>query len=276
MRERKRERKREIERERESYEEWDNFKKKIILIKNKYKKYKYLGYNSNTSRKDYSLYKFRLNNVRLTWCQQVIELIKKLNIKNPKINDLGCNYFQLYKEIKIQKFKCNYFGYDIDKNFIQLGLNSFSELKNKYKIKNISKYRPRKTEISVVSDVLELTEEPLNFLNNVIKTTSKIIILRTFIDNKIKINLVKNKKLNQPYFINQFNYNMILDLFLKKNFFPNFYCDLATENSRSSEIWPNIFRKFFIIVFYKKNYLIKSFETKTRNLPSLPISYIKR
>ncbi len=188
----------------------------------------------------------RLNNVRLTWCQQVIELIKKLNIKNPKINDLGCNYFQLYKEIKIQKFKCNYFGYDIDKNFIQLGLISFSELKNKYKIKNISKYRPRKAEISVVSDVLEIVEEPLNFLNNVIKTTSKIIILRTFIDNKIKINLVKNKKLNQPYFINQFSYNMILDLFLKKNFLPHFYCDLATENSRSNEIWPNILRKFLL------------------------------
>jgi len=87
---------------------------------------------------------------------------------------------------------------------------------------------------------------------------------------------VKNKKLNQPYFVNQFSYNIILDLFLKKNFLPHFYCDLATENSRSSEIWPNIFRKFFIIVFYKKNYLIKSFETKTRNLPKLPnISYIK-
>jgi len=262
-------RERERERERESYEEWNNFNKKIILIKNKYKKYKYLGHSSNVNRNNYSLYKFRLNSVRLTWCQQVIELIKKLNIKNPKINDLGCNYFQLYKEIKIQKIKCNYFGYDIDKNFIELGLNSFSELKNKYKIRNISKYRPRKTEISVVSDVLEVTEEPLNFLNNIIKTTSKIIILRTLIGNKTKINLVKNKKLNQPYFINQFSYNMILDLFLKKNFLPHFYCDLATENSRSSEIWPNIFRKFFIIVFYKKNYLIKSFKTKTRNLPKL-------
>jgi len=254
---------------RESYEEWNKFNKKIILIKNKYKKYKYLGHTSKIKRSEINLYKFRLKNVRNVWCQQVIELIKKLNIKNPKINDLGCNYFQLFKEIKIQKFKCNYFGYDIDKNFIQLGLSKFPELKNKYKVKNISKYRPRKTEISVISAVLEHTEEPLNFLNNIIKTTSKIVILRTFIDNKSKIKLVKNKKLNQPYFLNQFSYNMILDLFLKNNYLPHFYSDLATKNSYYNEIYPNIFRRFFIIVFCKKDYLMKLFKTKKISLNNL-------
>jgi hypothetical protein len=65
---------------------------------------------------------------------------------------------------------------------------------------------------------------------------------------------------------------MILDLFIKNNFLPHFYCDLATENSRLNEMYPNIFRKYFIIVFYKENYLIKSFKTKTRNLPKLPNS----
>ena len=254
------------ERKSVNYEEWNNFNKKIILIKNKYKKLKYLGHTSKTHKNNYSLYKFRLNNVRLTWCQQVIELIKKLNIKNPKINDIGFNIFQLYKEIKIQKLKCNYFGYDIDKNFVKLGLNNLPELKKRFKIFNISNYRPRKTEISGISAVLEHTEKPLNFLNNVIKTTSKIIILRTFIDSKLKINLVKNKKINQPYLINQFSYNMILDLFVKNNFLPHFYYDLATENSRANEIYPSVFRKFFIIVFYKDNYLIKLFKTKTRNL----------
>ena len=69
------------ERKRENYEEWNNFNKKIILIKDKYKKFKYLGHTSKTHENNYSHYKFRLNNVRLTWCQQVIELIKKLSIK---------------------------------------------------------------------------------------------------------------------------------------------------------------------------------------------------
>jgi hypothetical protein len=68
------------EKDRENYEKWNNFNKKIILIKNKYKKFKYLGHSSDTSRAGYLVYKFRLNKVRLTWCQQVVELIKKLNI----------------------------------------------------------------------------------------------------------------------------------------------------------------------------------------------------
>lgn len=55
---------------------------------------------------------------------------------------------------------------------------------------------------------------------------------------------------------------MILDLFLKKNFLPDFYYDLATENSNFNEIYPNIFRRFFIIVFCKKDHLMKLFKTK--------------
>ena len=37
-----------------------------------------------------------------------VEIIKNLIFSNPKINDLGCNYFQFYKEIKINKFSCDY------------------------------------------------------------------------------------------------------------------------------------------------------------------------
>ena len=92
-------------------------------------------YTSETfGKKILNFYKHRLNNIRLTWCQQVLNILKNFSIKS--VNDLGCNYFQLYKEIKIRNLKYNYFGYDIDKNFVDLGLKKFPELKNKYKIKN--------------------------------------------------------------------------------------------------------------------------------------------
>ena len=51
--------------------------------------------------KDLKLYKYRLNKVRLTWPKQILSLISHFNVKS--INDLGCNYFQLYKEIKVKK-----------------------------------------------------------------------------------------------------------------------------------------------------------------------------
>ncbi len=240
-----------------------SFNKKI---KNKKKKINlnYLGHTSKTfGLKQLDFYKYRLENVRLTWCQQVFEIIKKKKFLNPKINDLGCNYFQFYKEIKINKYKCDYFGYDIDKKFLNLGLVKFPELKKKYKITNIENTNLRKTDISIISDTLEVTEKPEKILKNIISSTKKVIILRTFLSTEEKVQIVKNNKfLNVPYFINCFSYNMIIDYFIRNNFFPQIYPDLATNLSQVNEIFPNVSRQFYIIVFTKKNFLLKNFKTK--------------
>ena len=95
--------------------------------------------------------------------------IKYLKILNPKINDLGCNYFQFYKEIKINNYKCDYFGYDIDKKFINLGLTKFPELKKKYKLANIENTNLRMSDISIIADTLEHTEKPEKILKNIIQ-----------------------------------------------------------------------------------------------------------
>ena len=235
-------------------------------IKNEKKKFprEYLGHTSKTfGKKQLKLYKKRLEKVRLTWCQQVFEIIKKLNYLNPKINDLGCNYFQFYKEIKINRYPCNYFGYDIDKNFINLGLTKFPELKKKYKLANIENTKLRKSDISIIADTLEHTEKPEKILKNIISSTKKIIILRTFLSSEEKVQIVKNKKdLQKPYFINCFSFNMVIEYFIKNNFFPQIYPDLATNFSQINKVFPNVKRRFFIVVFTRKNYLLKNFRTK--------------
>lgn len=239
-----------------------SFNEKIKNIKKKFNK-NYIGHTSKTfGDKQVDFYKKRLENVRLTWCQQVFEIIKKLNYSNPKINDLGCNYFQFYKEIKINKYMCDYFGYDIDKKFVNLGLAKFPELNKKYKITNIENTILRKADISIISDTLEVTEKPEKIIKNLILSTKKIIILRTFLSSREKVKIVKNKVLDVPYFINCFSYNMIIEHFMKNNFFPQIYPDLATNLSQENEIFPNVKRKFFIIVFTKKDYLLKNFKTQ--------------
>ena len=244
----------------------NNFTSFNRKIKNKKKKInkKYLGHTSKTfGDKQLGFYKNRLENIRLTWCQQVLEIIRKLNYLNPKINDLGCNYFQFYKEIKIKKYRCDYFGYDIDRNFVNLGLAKFPELKKKHKITNIENTSLRKSDISIISDTLEVTERPEKIIKNIISSTKKIIILRTFLSSKEKVQIVKNNKfLNVPYFINCFSYNMIIEYFIKNNFFPQIYPDFATNLSQVNEIFPNVKRRFYIVVFTKKNTLLKNFNTK--------------
>lgn len=242
-----------------------SFNKKILNKKKKIKK-NYLGHTSKTfGIKQLSFYKYRLQNIRLTWCQQVLEIIEKLNFLNPKINDLGCNYFQLFKEIKYKKFRCDYYGYDIDQNFVNLGLDKYPELKKKHKIINIENAALRNTDISIISDTLEVTEKPEKILKNIVSSTKKVIILRTFLANEERIQLANSKILEVPYFINCFSYNMIIEFFIKNNFYPQIYPDLATNSSQLNEIFPGIKRRFFIIVLIKKNFLLKNFKTKIHN-----------
>ena len=141
-------------------------------------------------------------------------------------------------------------------------MEKFPELKKKYKITNIENTILRKADITIISDTLEVTEKPEKIIKNIILSTKKIIILRTFLSSREKVKIVKNKVLDVPYFINCFSYNMIIEHFIKNNFFPQIYPDLATNLSQENEIFPNVKRKFFIIVFTKKDYLLKNFKTQ--------------
>lgn len=214
-----------------------------------------LTHNSKTfGKKLLDTYSYRLKNVRLNWCKQIVNIITESgykNKKNIKINDLGCNYFQLFKEIKHRKLNYDYFGYDIDKKFVELGLEYFPELNNRFKILNIENHQPRKCNISVTSATLEHCENPSKFLKNIFSSTSDLVILRTFLGKKDIVKLYKNKKIiSNPYLINQFSFEMIVHEFLNNNFIPSIYLDEATDKSKTYEVnkGSGIKRNFFIIV----------------------------
>jgi len=189
------------------------------------KTYTSLSYGKRTT----NLYRKRLKSVRLTWCQQVLNILKNYPIKS--INDLGCNYFQLYKEIKIRRLKYNYFGYDIDKNFVNLGLKKFPELKKKFKIANMENIKLRKTDCSVISAVLQHVDRPYKVLNKIFTSTKKIIILRTFFDIE-ESKKIQSKSTLKPFYINQFSFKKISNLFKKKGYNTYFFLDEATNYSK--------------------------------------------
>ena len=180
--------------------------------------------------KQLDLYKHRCKNVRLTWCKVVCSILDNFDIK--KINDLGCNYFQLFKEMYLRKSKYDYFGYDADQEFINIGLNylsklkSFNKIKKKrkdggqinnlsfnYKVLNIEKDYLRHCDCTVLSAVLEHVDKPNIILRKVFKTTKKIIVLRTFVDLKSQ-EAVEVERVKKPYNIGRFSFD-----YLKKNFF---------------------------------------------------------
>ena len=112
---------------------------------------------------------------------------------------------------------------------------------------------------------MEYCGNPKKFLKNVILSTKKNIILRTFISDVEKVKLIKDKRfIKNPYFVNSFTFKMIIHHLLKYDFFPQIYPDLATNCSQINEVFPNIKRRFFIIVFTKRDILLKKFRTKKK------------
>lgn len=208
-------------------------------------------------RKQYDIYRHRIQNISLKWCLQIIQILKKQKIfkKKVTIKDLGSNYFQFYKEIKLKKLNNNvdYFGYESEKKYVELGLKFFPELKKKYKIVNIENCKLINTDISICSATLEHTLNPGKILNKIIKTTNDIIIIRSFVGNKNLKKIYFTKK-NDGYLIRQFTRKFFTEKFSKSNFKTTFHLDLATNkrfnyinNSKSFK------RKFYIIVAVKKS-----------------------
>ena len=122
--------------------------------------------------KQLKVYKYRINNVKLIWVDQVINLLKYFKIK--KINDIGCCYFQFYKGLKNKK-KYNYFGYDIEEKFIKLGLKKFPELNKNYKIGDVTKIHLRNCDCSIVSTITEHVQNPCKLIEKICKSSKKIL-----------------------------------------------------------------------------------------------------
>ena len=223
-------------------------------MKTKFKTY-FTHTSKHFSKKQFSLYKKRLNDVNLTWCNQVLDFIETTFPTNDKsIKDIGCNYFQFYKELKLRKSNFKYFGYDIDESFIKLGLTKFPELKRRYKIGNCENIKLLKTDFSVMSATLEHSENPVKLLNNVISSTKKIVCIRTYLGIKSHRVIAKNFK-NQilPYNCNQLSFKMIEDK-LKKHGFKSFIIlDKATNNSTKVNLVNKKYKRYLYVVFGIKN-----------------------
>ncbi len=216
-------------------------------------KLKNLTHTSKTfDRKQFNLYKKRLNSVNLVWCNQIIDLLENYNLNT--IKDIGCNYFQFYKEILLRKLNINYFGYDIDEEFIKLGLTKFPELKKKFKVGNCEKIKLIKTDASILSAVLEHSDNPYKLLNNILKSTKKIVFIRTYLSFKSHKLVSRNQK-NQllPYNINQFSFDEIKKKLQNYNFNCFFILDESTKYSSKFKLINNKYRRYMYIVLGIKN-----------------------
>jgi len=208
-------------------------------------------HTSKTFPQNIKLYEDRLKYVDLIWCKQVVYMLKEFCLLGQiSVNDIGCNYGQLYKEIKrrgLEK-KIDYNGYDIDELFLNMAKKAFPECASKFVKLDAETERLDIRDITICSATFEHFDNPQNSLKKMLAATSKHIILRTFVGSE-SINFVQDNKsiVAEPYNINQFNLFELCEIFFEQGFTFNCLKDEATE-SIPKEITSGLYRTMYIIV----------------------------
>ena len=212
-------------------------------------------HDSSTHLADIDLYNYRAKNVDLIWCDQVINLLQEITNKNENYstNDIGCNYGQVYKEIKRKKLekKFSYHGYDIDDKFISIAREHLPELKNKIQVLDIEKETPSSVQITICSATFEHLDDPDKSLSNIFDSTTEYIILRTMIGSNDKRFIQSDSRfVNQPYNINQYGLFEMSEKFFERGF--NLTCipDHATNMSKKYEVSKEsgVMRQMYVVL----------------------------
>lgn len=212
-------------------------------------------HTSGTNPKELEIYQDRVKNLDLIWCSQVYDIInsKFPNTSKITLNDFGCNYGQFYKEIKrrnaVSRFE--YFGFDIDQKFLDLGIEHFPELSERVKILNVEKSTPNSADVSICSATFEHMDRPDEALQNMLDCSKQIFVLRTFVGaEEIKQVQADPKYVSSAYNINQFGLFNLVREFYNKGFFLSVHPDRATNGSEPYELWKGsgVERQMHLIV----------------------------
>ena len=126
----------------------------------------------------------RVINEYLTWVEQVLDIISE-NIdinKKLKLNDIGCNLGQFWKGLKRREMEnIDYNGFDFEEVYIQEAKKIFPEVSEKFNLLDITKTLPAQCDITVCSATLEHLEYLQPGLDNMLNSTDKFFLLRTFL-----------------------------------------------------------------------------------------------
>ena len=196
----------------------------------------------------------RLSSPILVWVKQFTEIINEhidfFNKSVVKINDIGCNVGHFYRNIDKIEHKIEYTGFDISKTYLDIARQHFANTNfvlEDVGAKNfdINKYN---CDITIISATLEHIHNYEQLLENIFKSTKKLVIIRTFLGEESRFDECLKPEAKQSYMIRQFKIDDLKD----KNFNKGWTCkqvtDLATDGLEK-EVGEHIFRTQKVIIF---------------------------
>lgn len=215
-----------------------------------------MGWHQTQNKEFLDICLKRMEGPVLTWVEQSIEILGPFFIKSKNMNDIGCNVGQFLKGLKEKKVKIKYNGYDLEPIYLKNAQKFFPKNKNGFRPLNISSKPPLSADISVSSATIEHLDQLRPGLDNILKSTKKVVLIRTFLGEETKRSML-TKKRGHPYPVNQYAFSEILSVFNQYGFATKVIRDRYTDSMPkyiTENINPNkgVLRTHYIILGIKK------------------------
>jgi SAM-dependent methyltransferase len=198
----------------------------------------------------------RLSEPPLIWVNQFTQLINDF-IGDHKgkyvINDIGCNVGHFARNMELINSDIAYRGIDISKTYLEIAKHHFPKLD--FYIEDFAqkelKISQFNCDVSVVSATLEHIDDYEQFLSNIFKTTSQMVLIRTFVGETSEMDYCLKEGATQSYLIRQFVLSDLVNKGFNKDWIFEEIVDQATQ-SKPKVICNSITRIQQIHKFVKK------------------------
>jgi 2-polyprenyl-3-methyl-5-hydroxy-6-metoxy-1,4-benzoquinol methylase len=198
----------------------------------------------------------RLSEPPLIWVNQFTQIINDfIGEKKGKyvINDIGCNVGHFARNVELINAEIAYRGIDISKTYLEIAKHHFPKLDffiEDFAQKELNIFQ-FESDISVVSATLEHIDDYEQFLSNIFKTTSQMVLIRTFIGETSEMDYCLKEGATQSYLIRQFVLSDLVNKNFNKDWLFEEIIDEATL-SKPKVICNSITRSQQILKFVKK------------------------
>ena len=185
----------------------------------------------------------------LTWVEQFLDIIEaNIDLKRQNtINDIGCNVGQFWKGLARRKLKIKYRGFDIEPVYLKAAKSIFPEAKNCFYLVDIARKVPPRADISVVSATLEHLEFLFPGLDHILKSTTKLLLLRTFLAEYRDKTIFIKKNAKTYYYINAYSFSEIAEYLEKYGFKTEIVRDRYTD-SLPKYLGQKIVRTQYVVI----------------------------
>jgi 2-polyprenyl-3-methyl-5-hydroxy-6-metoxy-1,4-benzoquinol methylase len=200
----------------------------------------------------------RLSEPPLIWVNHFTQIINDYIGKNKGkyvLNDIGCNVGHFARNMELINADIAYRGIDISKTYLEIAKHHFPKLDFfvedfAQKDLNIAQFQ---CDISIVSATLEVIDDYEQFLSNIFKTTSQLVLIRTFIGETSEMDYCLKEGATQSYLIRQFLLSDLVNKDFNRDWLFEEIIDEATlSKPKVTCNFDSIVRTTFIIKFVKK------------------------